>query len=142
MWSFDGSSTEQAIGGKSDLILKPVYLCKDPGRKNSYLVMTEVMNPDGTPHESNFRATIEDNDEDFWFGFEQEYVLWYLENHAPLGFPKKGYFPGPQGPYYCSVGAENASGRHIVEEHLDACIEAGINIEGINAEVMKGQWEY
>jgi glutamine synthetase len=56
-------------------VLKPVFLCSDPGRKNGYLVMTEVMNPDGTPHESNHRATIQDNDEDFWFGFEQEYVL-------------------------------------------------------------------
>ena len=36
------------------------------------------------------------------------------------------------------VGAENASGREIVEEHLDACIAAGLNIEGINGEVMKG----
>jgi glutamine synthetase len=32
--------------------------------------MTEVMNPDGTPHSSNYRATIEDVEDDFWFGFE------------------------------------------------------------------------
>jgi len=55
-----------------------------------------------------------------------------------LGFPGKGYYPGPQGPYYCSVGATNAAGREMVEEHLDACIAAGLNIEGINGEVMKG----
>ena len=61
---------------------------------------------------------------------------------APVGFPGGGNFPGPQGPYYCSVGAENVAGRDIVEEHLDACIDAGLNIEGINGEVMKGQWEY
>ncbi len=30
----------------------------------------------------------------------------------------------------------------MVEEHLDLCLEAGINIEGINAEVAAGQWEY
>jgi glutamine synthetase len=32
--------------------------------------------------------------------------------------------------------------RTIVEEHLDLCLYAGINHEGINAEVAKGQWEY
>jgi glutamine synthetase len=32
--------------------------------------------------------------------------------------------------------------REIVEEHLDLCLEAGINHEGINAEVAKGQWEF
>ncbi|MCB1175461.1 MAG: glutamine synthetase beta-grasp domain-containing protein [Leptospiraceae bacterium] len=142
MWSFDGSSTEQAEGNSSDCLLKPVFVCKDPTRKDGYLVMTEVLNPDGTPHESNGRATIDDDDEDFWFGFEQEYTLWDLEHHTPLGFPAAGYFPPPQGPFYCSVGAEYAVGREIVEEHLDACIAAGLNIEGINAEVMKGQWEY
>ena len=141
MWSFDGSSTEQAPGGSSDCLLKPVYVVNDPQRKNGYLVMCEVLNADGTPHESNGRATIEDDDNDFWFGFEQEYFLWDPRTNKPLGFPDGGY-PGPQGPYYCSVGAKNAFGREIVEEHLDVIIEAGLNVEGINAEVATGQWEF
>lgn len=141
MWSFDGSSTEQAPGGSSDCLLQPVYMVKDPQRKNAYLVMCEVLSADGTPHESNGRATIEDDDNDFWFGFEQEYFLWNPETNKPLGFPEGG-FPGPQGPYYCSVGAKNAFGREIVEEHLDACLDAGLNVEGINAEVATGQWEF
>ena len=29
-------------------------------------------------------------------------------------------------------------GRNMVEEHLDVCIDAGLGIEGINSEVMKG----
>jgi glutamine synthetase len=141
MWSFDGSSTEQAPGGSSDCLLKPVFICPDPQRKNGYLVMCEVMNSDGTPHESNGRATIDDDDNDFWFGFEQEYFLWDSLYKKPVGFPNGG-FPGPQGPYYCSVGAANAFRRDIVEEHMDACLEAGINFEGINAEVAAGQWEF
>ena len=56
MWNFDGSSTEQAEGNASDCLLKPVAIFPDPGRNNSYLVMTEVLNDDGTPHESNGRA--------------------------------------------------------------------------------------
>ena len=64
-----------------------------------------------------------------------------LETNLPLGFPKDG-FPGPQGPYYTSVGARNTKGRDLVDEHLHLCLEAGLNVEGINAEVMMGQWEY
>jgi glutamine synthetase len=141
IWCFDGSSTEQAPGGSSDCLLKPVFITKDPQRKNGYLVMCEVLSPDGSPHKSNGRALIDDDDNDFWFGFEQEYFLWNSETDKPLGFPEGG-FPRPQGPYYCSVGAMNAYGRDIVEEHLDACIEAGLNVEGINAEVAAGQWEF
>jgi glutamine synthetase len=141
MWGFDGSSTEQAPGGSSDCLLKPVFVVKDPQRKNGYLVMCEVLNADNTPHVSNGRALIEDDDNDFWFGFEQEYFLWNPETNKPFGFPAGG-FPGPQGPYYCSVGANNAFGRDIIEEHLDVCLEAGLNVEGINAEVAAGQWEF
>ncbi len=141
MWSFDGSSTQQADGNDSDCLLKPVAIFPDPERSNGYLVMTEVLNADGTPHVSNGRATIDDDDNDFWFGFEQEYFLWDPVTNLPLGFPENGY-PSPQGQYYCSVGAANAFGRDIVEEHLDQCLEAGINVEGINAEVATGQWEY
>jgi glutamine synthetase len=141
MWSFDGSSTEQAPGNSSDCLLQPVAIFPDPGRKSAFLVMCEVLNADGTPHESNGRATIADDDNDFWFGFEQEYFLWDLETNKPLGFPASG-FPAPQGPYYCSVGAGKAFGREIIEEHLDLCLDAGINVEGINAEVAPGQWEF
>lgn len=142
IWSFDGSSTNQASGSASDCLLKPVRVFNDPARKDGLLVMCEVLNSDGTPHPSNGRATIDDNDNDFWFGFEQEYTFWDLDHHTPLGFPASGYYPPPQGPYYCSVGAEYAVGREIAERHLELCIDANINIEGVNAEVMKGQWEY
>ena len=141
MWSFDGSSTQQAEGNSSDCLLSPCAIFPDPGRRNAFLVMCEVLNADGTAHPSNGRATINDDDNDFWFGFEQEYFLWDLETDKPLGFPANGY-PNPQGQYYCSVGAANAFGREIIEEHLDLCIDAGINIEGINAEVAAGQWEF
>ena len=141
MWAFDGSSTEQAAGNDSDCLLKPVCIFPDPDRKNAYLVMTEVLNADGSPHVSNGRATIDDDDEDFWFGYEQEYFLWDTDTDLPPGFPLNGY-PGPQGPYYCSVGASNTYGRDCVDEHLDLCLDAGINVEGINAEVAAGQWEF
>ena len=139
-WGFDGSSTEQAEGRDSDCILKPIALYPDSTRKNGFLVMSEVMLPNGDPHPTNHRATIPD-DENLWFGFEQEYFL--TAEGRPLGWPDSG-FPTPQGEYYTGVGYKNVGdlARTIVEEHLDICLDAGINHEGINAEVAKGQWEF
>lgn len=42
---------------------------------------------------------------------------------------------GPQGPYYCSVGSKSNYGRFIIEEHMNLCLEAGINYYGNNTEV-------
>jgi glutamine synthetase len=144
-WGFDGSSTNQAEGNFSDCLLKPVWLCKDPIRgEENILVMCEVMNADGSVHASNTRAHLRGIEEKFskekiWFGIEQEYT--FFEGRNPLGWPEGGY-PAPQGPFYCGVGADEAFGREIVEDHLDLCLEAGLELSGINAEVMPGQWEY
>ena len=140
LWNFDGSSTRQADGSSSDCFLRPVALFPDPARNHGRLVMCEVLLPDGSPHPSNSRAAISD-DPDAWFGFEQEYFLY--SDGAPLGFPKEG-FPPPQGEYYTGVGLKNVGdvARQIVDEHIDLCVEAGIAIEGVNAEVAKGQWEF
>jgi glutamine synthetase len=137
-WSFDGSSTAQAEGSSSDCILRPVKVWKDAGRNVGYLVLCEVFNTDDTPHRSNYRATYEDI-RGFWFGFEQEYVI--MKNGRPLGFPTEGY-PAPQGKYYCGVGSQNIVSRDFVEEHLELCLGCGLNITGVNAEVMIGQWEF
>lgn len=47
-----------------------------------------------------------------------------------------------QGPYYCGVGGDKAFGRHIAEKHLEYCLNAGLKICGINAEVTPAQWEF
>ena len=146
LWGFDGSSTLQADGGDSDCMLKPVWICKDPLRGgDNILVMNEVCNPDGSPHKSNSRAKLVElakkfKDHDAWFGIEQEYTL--MDGKQPAGWPEEGFPERPQGPYYCSVGFDDVAGRDMVEEHLDLCLEAGLEISGINAEVMLGQWEY
>jgi glutamine synthetase len=139
-WGFDGSSTRQAEGHSSECVLKPIAVYPDSTKKNGVLVMSEVLHPDLTPHSTNARATILD-DPGTWFGFEQEYF--FYQDGRPLGWPAEGY-PAPQGIYYTGVGY-NAVGdmaRELVEKHLDLCIDAGINHEGINAEVAKGQWEF
>jgi len=163
VWSFDGSSTKQAESGKgknTDCLLNPVFVTNDPfrGDKNK-LVLCEVLNPDGTPHISNNRRKLRETmselniselhkEETSWFGWEQEYTLTHKPLMPfgegiglPLGFePNKT--PRPQGDYYCGIGADTVIGREIVEEHMDKCIEIGLDISGINAEVLLGQWEY
>ena len=151
IWNFDGSSTEQSEGHFSDCLLKPVFTCPDPVRGAPHiLVMCEVMDKDMTPHPTNMRAeaarcrdvTV---DLEPWFGMEQEYTM-YRPDGTPLGFALANGGTGgeidAQGPYYCGVGANAMFGRDLAEEHMMACVMAGLKISGINAEVMPGQWEF
>lgn len=145
VWGFDGSSTQQAEGNLSDCVLNPVSHYPDPVRGGEHiLVMCEVLNTDMTPHPSNTRAACaaaskKYADHESWFGLEQEYT--FFEGIKPLGWPDHG-FPAPQGGYYCGVGADEVFGRDVVEAHTDACLQAGLAIAGINAEVMPAQWEF
>jgi glutamine synthetase len=142
-WTFDGSSTGQSEGNFSDLVLNPVKMYPDPLRDLSYLVLCEVLHPDGTPHKTNKRCVAIDsmNGNDMWIGFEQEYFIKDRSGDI-LGWDGDARFMRPQGDYYCGVGANNVAGRSIMEEHLDACLACGLNITGTNAEVALGQWEY
>lgn len=146
-WNFDGSSTNQATREKSEIFLKPRVLFNDPFRGNPHkMILCDCYNPDGSPAKNNnrewansiFEKKIE---EEPWFGLEQEYFLINSKTNLPLGFSDCGYAK-PQGQYYCSVGTGNAIGREIVNEHLEACVYAGVKIAGINAEVAPGQWEF
>ncbi|MDP2696251.1 MAG: glutamine synthetase beta-grasp domain-containing protein [bacterium] len=146
-WSFDGSSTKQADGHDSDCFLKPICFRNDPIRGTPHiLVLCEVLNESGEPHDSNTRSILSGSaekhtDQEAIFGVEQEYTLFDRHTNRPLGWPMDG-FPAPQGPYYCGVGADKVFGRALVEEHLRACLAADLDLCGINAEVMPAQWEF
>jgi len=141
-WGFDGSSTKQAEGHFSDCYLKPVrgYVKSSISEYCTVYVLCEVLNSDGKPHETNNRAKLGKDDEDFWVGFEQEYFIRSGHNKPIIGFNNGGIID-PQGTYYCGVGGQMV-GRSLTEQHLDMCLEYGIGIEGTNAEVALGQWEY
>ncbi|KAM6547509.1 hypothetical protein CsatB_019185 [Cannabis sativa] len=148
-WNYDGSSTNQATGDNSEVILHPEAVFRDPfrGGKN-ILVICDAYTPGGDPIPTNKRNSAAEifshpdvAAEEPWYGIEQEYTLLQKDTKWPIGWPVGGY-PAPQGPYYCGVGADKAYGRDIVDAHYKACLYAGIDISGINAEVMPGQWEF
>lgn len=153
-WNYDGSSTYQAFTEQSEVILKPVAYFRDPFRTgDNILVLCECWNwEDNTcqkllPANTNFRYyankvwdQAQIKEEETWYGIEQEYTLISIHTKFtthPLGWPSNGY-PGPQGPYYCSAGANANFGRVIADAHYKACLYAGIKISGTNAEVMPG----
>ena len=138
-WAFDGSSTQQAEGGNSDCLLLPVQTYDCP-LFSDYLVMCEVETGEHETHPSNTRAAAAKVlTDEWWFGFEQEYFFTNKDG-TPLGW--EDGTPRPQGDYYCGVGSNNVQGREISEAHLEACLDAGIELSGTNAEVALGQWEY
>lgn len=149
-WNYDGSSTGQAVGEDSEVILKPARLYMDPFRRgdSGCLVLCETANVNGTPHVTNHRyqcQTLFQQDsvatEEPMFGFEQEFFFINKTTGVPLGFPDKG-FPKPQGDYYCGVGAQSVFGREIAEHVLANCLYTKLDITGYNFEVAPGQCEF
>ena len=154
LWNFDGSSTGQAPGIDSEVYLKPIKVYKDPFNNNNdelvnFLVLCETIKADmQTPHETNTRHQLNhllhDNNvhkQEPQVGFEMEFFMMNPNTGKPLGFPDNGE-PPKQGQFYCSNGVQNCFGRKVMNEHYDACLYAGVEIVGVNAEVACGQWEY
>jgi len=152
IWNYDGSSTDQAEGHDSEILLVPIALFKDPFRTQeshnepNYLVLCEMKKCDGTLFEQSSWSYANDIfKKDIpaapWFGIEQEYFIIDNKTGYPLGFPDNESSVR-QGQYYCSVGSRNAFGREFAEEHFQLCLKAGLTMSGMNAEVAPGQWEY
>ena len=149
-WDYDGSSTGQASGTSSEIIIVPVFVCDNPLLQDSVkninsnhvimrkLVLCETFYIDGKPTSENTRheaVTIFDGcvEHKPWFGLEQEYFIFHGES-----YPDEFYEVST---HYCGVGRQ-VSHRKLVQEHMAACLTAGLNISGINAEVSKDQWEF
>ena len=154
-WNYDGSSTCQATGEASEIILKPCYIFKNPLLYNTYNIKTIV---EGylvvcDTYDSNDNACETNNrewantlfnmklKEEPWFGLEQEYFV--IKNDNIHEFQDSVTNMKSQGAYYCGNDYINGNyGKIISEHHLYACIHAGIKISGKNEEVAPCQWEY
>ncbi|KEG06552.1 putative glutamine synthetase [Trypanosoma grayi] len=149
VWNFDGSSTNQAQGQDTEILVRPVnaYHCCIPRPSSTIpwiLVLAECFVPSGEPTADNSRAVarriFEQRPEEHpWFGMEQEFFL--VKGGRPYSWPANG-FPAPQGPYYCSTGSLVAPGRKYIDLHYEVCLQMGLNVSGTNAEVALGQWEF
>lgn len=148
-WNFDGSSTGQSKGHYSDVFIRPKRIYQDPFLGgNHIMVLADCYQNSEDPDAGNNRWKLVKEMEKYshlepWCGIEQEYVLFDTKTRLPVGW--QGYNNpgiGPQGPYYCGTGGDRSFGRDIAQEHLLKCIEAGIKIFGMNAEVMPSQWEF
>jgi len=145
-WNYDGSSTGQATGKDSEVIIRPCALYPDPFRKDNHkLILCDTYTMNGEPHITNtrFKANKIFNKNlnlKPMFGIEQEFFL--VKNDYPIGFPiDRAFLPKEQKNYYCGVGGSNAIGRECVEKAFDRCIYSGLSVTGLNAEVAPSQWE-
>ena len=81
LWNYDGSSTGQAEGSHSEIILKPQSVFPDPFRAgDSLMVLCDTYNPDMTPHSSNTRHAAMEKfarwpKAESMFGLEQEFFI-------------------------------------------------------------------
>lgn len=148
-WNFDGSSTGQAEGKDSDILIRPISIYLNPfiDWAESYLVMCECYNKDSTIQEHNHRNKCMETyakckDDEPLFGIEQEYIIFQRDNVPYKWNNNVNPGCGNQGPYYCGVGGDRTFGREISLLHLELCLKAGLKICGTNAEVMASQWEY
>jgi glutamine synthetase len=144
IWNYDGSSTKQADGSDSEVLIHPQVIYQDPFRKNNnIIVLCDTYNPDGTPHATNTRSyalKLFNKKLDLlpMFGIEQEFFL--TKEDKILGWHKND--PKPQGEYYCGNGASNAIGRTCIEDAFQRCLDTGLQLTGLNAEVAPSQWEF
>jgi glutamine synthetase len=141
-WNYDGSSTGQASTNNSEIILKPVKIFNNPFL-DGYLVVCATYDINANPllnnHFHKAREIFDKNiNEKPWFGLEQEYF--FCKSNGYLGHNNINI--NIHNRYYCSPINQDQLGVEISTKHLEYCIKAGINISGINAEVVSGQWEF
>lgn len=144
IWNYDGSSTGQASGNNSEVLLNPVNLYKDPFRERGVFVLCETYDKEMKPLATNYRNQANEIFEKTkqhhpWFGLEQEYVIYDFKTKLPLEWRDD---QEKQGKYYCSIGGDRVFARKLVEQHLNMCLSIGLQMSGINAEVMPAQWEF
>ena len=146
IWNYDGSSTGQANGNDSEVLIKPQVRYPDPFRGSYHImVLCDTYNPDMTPHKTNTRYSavkqfLQKPELEPMFGIEQEFFL--EKNDEILGWVTTNNNPKPHGDYYCGNGASNAIGRSCIEDAFQKCLDAGLKLTGLNAEVAPSQWEF
>jgi glutamine synthetase len=158
IWSYDGSSTGQANGDNSEILIKPLYIIQNAylnskfNVENYYITICQTFNSNLEPLENNYyyenlKKLKRDENELPCFGFEQEFFIMQKDEdnltksgNKPIGMEENTNSQDSQ-QYYCSVGSQNSFGRELVNVVYDLGLESGLYLSGLNAEVAIGQWE-
>ncbi len=163
-WSYDGSSTGQASGHDSEVLLQPVYIVPNAYKNGKYqsnkyfFALCETLDKDGNPMPNNYYSMIknkirENQINEPYLSFEQEFFIMPTKlnnptqmDNNPVGMSQiSGIYCNHQNTqqYYCSIGSENVVNvcRNIIERVYHWGILSGLVLSGYNAEVSIGQWE-
>ena len=96
VWNYDGSSTGQARGTDSEVMLHPVAMFRDPfrGGANSFLVLCETRRPNGYPLSNSNRKWAKSvfergMEHEPWYGIEQEYFIIDPKTGRPVPEPEE-----------------------------------------------------
>ena len=140
LWGFDGSSTRQAEGTTPIACSSPSPSIRTAPARTACSSCAKSCCPTAS---RRIHQRPRDHSRRSGRLVRLRAGIFPLSGRPSARLPRR-WLPAPQGPYYTGVGYKNVGdiARQIVEEHLDLCLDAGINHEGINAEVAKGQWEF
>lgn len=148
LWNFDGSVIGQETNSTSEMVIRPVQTFNHPFFDNGIIVMCDVHmlldNGELKAHISNTRAKHNSmfenhSNQEPLYSLEQEYYILERGDNAPYGIvPNRRNVAR----YYCGNQYNLMPGRRIAEAHLQACLQAGLAVSGIHAEVGPSQWEY
>ena len=174
MWNYDGSSTGQAQGNDSEIFIKPVKIVPDPFRQHpnallvlcdNWIIDKEESNNETVykPHPGNTRYKTHQlfknnhvNEENPWFGFEQEFFFTKFTQHPTCGFYQDiplgmhtldgkewvALSGETQQKYYCGTGSKYVFGRKLADEVVMRLLYSNITCTGLNFEVAPGQCEF
>lgn len=135
--------TEPPLNMLSELVLRPVRLYNDPFRGHPHkIALCDVMKDLSTPADINTRHKLVACEKviasfDPLIGFEQEYVISGEYRKQRGAFPRKNSYHDYVGKMP-TVHVE----RNLTEEHMWACLKAGLHFCGITREKAESQWEY
>ena len=146
IWGFDGSSTNQAPGSASDCVLKPVFSLPGPDprrRQHPRAVRGAAHRHDAAPHQHPGARPPS------WPRSTPTRSRCSASSRstrcssaaAPSASPRTAS-PPPRARTTAASAPTRSTAGPLVEAHMSACLEAGLELSGINAEVMPGQWEF
>lgn len=147
-WNYDGSSTNQATVGKSEVTLIPLKLYYNREINESSSKKYYVLCDNGNIESSykKYKPVFETFDfHEPMFGLEQEFFInddkYKQLNLTQLNSGEIDKQLAENGKMYCGVNKYNGKYRPYLEQVLQKCMDYGVKVTGMNFEVAPQQAE-